>query len=239
MRHFIDLLVVLGMVCGVLLTGCKSDSSVDPKSPSSVICPLTTGTWWVLVDSALASDGSLRSVDSSMIKITANYSIQYNGNSYPVAAWTACDAVTGAPQSNGQSDLMGNGPDGFYEYGIVNHNSATGLDTFHILSRSMMLKWPVATGSSWLSDSYNRSGSPDGTQWSVDSMRNTISCVATGVTKVTPAGTFSCTVYEQQWSTDSITTRLYFAPNIGPVSVETVYGGERTVMTLKRYHIAS
>jgi hypothetical protein len=239
MRHFLFAIVVAVVAAG-FITGCKSDTAVTPNGTASVIIPLQAGNWWRFVDSTFAADGSVSSIDSSLLKIVRNDTILYNGAVYPVGEWAWCSVLSGA--QDGDAYLLGNGPDGLYEFGMSTHNSSTGLDTLHVIARSLFIKWPAAPGDVWMSDQYSRSNRPDGsTQWKLDSMQSISRCLETQVNLSTPAGNLACMVFRQQQSpADSNGARIYCSPGVGLVCVTMDLGSKygRQSKTLKSYHVA-
>ena len=204
-----EIFVLFYLLVFILLTvfaNCSDEGSPTlPPPPDPAICPLTIGNTWTYVDSVW--QGGPPVIFSSSVRITGDTIVTVDLADYEVYRWVHYDSL-----NQEQTTLfVRNESFGLWELGIE-----CPIDT--LTYRQLNAKYPAEIGDTWLKSWYRCGmgqimGFPAGTA----------QCLAVDSLYTTPAGTFSCYLYQEEYDLPIFglyTICMYYAPNIGIVAME-------------------
>jgi hypothetical protein len=157
------------------------------NSGADVICPLYVGQSWTYIDSTFGATGIFTSRDSSRLGIIGKGSYNYQGQNIELFYWNWVNLKTGKVQNI--SWLMRNDNDGLNCYGGYFRNQPS------TLIKSLGNKFPATAGDTYNSPRWTFNGK-DSVFYLPDTVKYT--CLATNQVYRTPAGDFSCYVYNYQ-----------------------------------------
>lgn len=199
------LCLMIFMALSVFINCSDEGSPTQPPQPEPVICPLAVGNTWTYVDSVW--QGGSPTTFSSSVCITGDTIITVDLTDYELYRWVHYDSMN----QEETTLLVRNESSGLWEMGI-----ACPTDT--LIYRQLNAMYPAELDYTWTKAWYRCAmdqimGLPPGTA----------RCLAVDSLYTTPAGTFSCHLYHEQY--DVIIFGLYdiytfYAPNVGLVATE-------------------
>jgi len=198
-HRWVPLLILLAL----LLAACDGLGSGDEREP---IRPLAVGNYW-----AYTLDYFVFPTDTFRVEITRAVELPHEGRRVQTFAEQFFN-VDGTLRV-GWEKLLFNRAEGLYQQGGLAE-----ADTF--LTRTLAYKYPAKVGETW---PFVRYGYDRFTQKFVITDTLTMTLVATDEEIETPAGTFTCYVYNYSFlPADDVATPWdvydYFAPGVGNVA---------------------
>ena len=201
MKHRKYLMILL---VSIILMSCQDKKTTEPNDQNTQeIMPLALDNFWQYELNTIAyacNEGVLECQpffisDSIVHEITDKLEIEYENETFEVFAFlNEFDALP--PMALRNTD------DGLVQYGEIEYGKAVSFDP----EVKLLVKFPIAVEETWI-DQEGYAGIE-------------YKCISTNETMTTPAGTFSCYVFEvvDDDENDGEYVRYYYTPDIGLVA---------------------